>query len=188
MYQPLAADVPVGAMLALRAARPEALAAPLRAAVAELDPELPIGAVRTVRETTQMTLVNFQLTGWILFSFALLGLILSALGVYGLFSGFVVQRTREIGVRVALGAQRRQVLWLVLRRGLRLALMGAVLGVAGALAVAPTLTAAAAALPAHDPLAVTVLALVLVSVALFACWLPARRAAALDPMVALREE
>jgi ABC-type antimicrobial peptide transport system permease subunit len=114
--------------------------------------------------------------------------LLSALGVYGLFSGFVVQRTREIGVRMALGAQTRQVLWLVLTKGLRLALLGALVGVAGALLVAPLLTSIASELPAHDPGAVIFLALLLVGVALFACWLPARRAAALDPMVAVRAE
>ena len=91
-------------------------------------------------------------------------------------------------MRLALGAQAGQVLRLVLNQGLRLALLGGALGLAGALAVAPLLTSVASELPAHDPLAVAVLAVLLIAVALFACWLPARRAAALDPMVALRSD
>jgi ABC-type antimicrobial peptide transport system permease subunit len=109
-------------------------------------------------------------------------------GVYGLFSSFVVQRTREIGVRMALGAQRREVLWLVLRRGLGLALLGAGVGVLVALAVVPMVTAMVAGLPTRDPWAMLLLAALLVLVALFACWLPARRAARLEPQVALRQE
>jgi predicted permease len=175
--------------LALRTRQPpETLIADLRRAVAELDPDLPVYEPRSARGVMDGALGTFSLMGWILSCFAMLGLVLSALGVYGLFSGFVVQRTREIGVRVALGAQRGDVLLLVLGKGLRLALLGAAIGLAGAFTVAPVLTAAAAELPAQDPIAVVVLALILIAVALLACWLPARRAAALDPMVALRRE
>jgi putative ABC transport system permease protein len=167
---------------------PEALAADLRRAIAEVDPTLPVYEVHSARSLVDRTLTNYSLLAWTLFGFAVLGLVLSALGVYALFSGYVVQRTREIGVRMALGAQTGHVLRLVLGKGARLALLGGLLGVAGALVVAPLLSAAASELPAHEPVAVAVLALALIAVALFACWLPARRAAALDPMVALRQE
>jgi ABC-type antimicrobial peptide transport system permease subunit len=89
---------------------------------------------------------------------------------------------------MALGAQTGQVLRMVLGKGLQLALLGGVLGVAGAMAVVPLLGSVAAELPARDPTAIVVLAMSLIAVALFACWLPARRAARLDPMVALRSE
>jgi putative ABC transport system permease protein len=121
-------------------------------------------------------------------AFAALGVLLAGLGVYGLFSGFVAERTRELGVRLALGAQRGQVLALVLRRGLRLASVGAGAGVLGALAVVPFLRAIAFELPAPEPAAVVLLPLLLVAVALFACWLSARRATSVDPMVALRHD
>jgi putative ABC transport system permease protein len=101
-------------------------------------------------------------------------------------SSFVVQRTSEIGVRVALGAQMRDVLWLVLSRGLRLALLGSGIGLVGAVAIARLLAATVPRLPAHNLWAVlSVAALQLVVVAL-ACYLPARRAARMDPLVALR--
>jgi ABC-type antimicrobial peptide transport system permease subunit len=89
---------------------------------------------------------------------------------------------------MALGAQAGEVMTLVLGKGLRLALVGGIVGVAAAMAVTAALTAVASELPAHEPLAVLVLALALIAVALFACWLPARRAASLDPMVALRQD
>jgi ABC-type antimicrobial peptide transport system permease subunit len=91
-------------------------------------------------------------------------------------------------VRVALGASRAEVLGLVLREGLRLALIGALIGLLGALMVVPALRAVAYELPAHEPAAIVLLAALLIVVALFACWLPARRAAALEPMAALRQE
>jgi ABC-type antimicrobial peptide transport system permease subunit len=124
----------------------------------------------------------------VIFSFALLGVLLAALGVYGLFSGFVSERTRENGVRVALGASRAEVVSLILNKGLRLALIGALIGLVGSLMVAPALRAVAYELPAHEPGAILLLAALLIAVALFACWLPARRAAALEPMAALRQE
>jgi putative ABC transport system permease protein len=178
-----------GALAVLRTHGPAAaLAADLRRAVADVDPSLAVYEIHSARELVDRSMANYGLLAWTLFGFAVLGLVLSALGVYGLFAGYVVERTREIGVRMALGAQAEQVLRMVLGKGLRLAFVGGMLGVAGALVAAPVLTSIAAELPAHDPLAVIVLAVVLIAVALFACWLPARRAAALDPMVALRQE
>jgi predicted permease len=188
-YRPLAQGARHGAALLLRGqGDPAALAAGLGGVVAALDGEVPLHQVRPARETVDQALANFALTGRILMGFAAVGLLLAALGVYGLFSGFVVQRTREIGVRIALGADTRQVQWMVLGKGLRLALVGAVAGILAALALSPALTAAASELPPPHPAAVAALALILIAVALLACWLPARRAAGLDPMVALRSE
>jgi putative ABC transport system permease protein len=167
---------------------PPALGADLRRLVAELDPALPLIDPMTPRMRVERALANFTLMGWLLFGFAGLGLLLCGLGVYGLFSGYVAERTQEIGVRMALGARAGQVLAMMLAKGLRLAVLGAALGLLGALAVGPVLTAAVEVLPTGGPLVITVVALLLVAVAVFACWLPARRAARVDPMVALRSE
>jgi putative ABC transport system permease protein len=189
-YRPLAQGARHGASILVRGqgADLRALAPAVRRAVADLDPDVPIQQLGTARQVVDQALANFSLTGRILLGFALVGLLLAGLGVYGLFAGFVVQRTREIGVRVALGADAGQVLRLVMGKGLRLAVVGAALGLVAAAAAVPMLTAAASELPAAQPFSVVALALVLIAVALFACWLPARRAAALDPMVALRQE
>jgi predicted permease len=175
--------------LAVRTAgHPEAVTGAVRAALAELDPGLVLEEASTARALIERERANFTVMAWLMFAFAALGILLSSLGVYGLFSGYVAERTREIGVRMALGARGEQVLALVLQKGLRLAALGALVGMLGTAAIVPALRAVAYELPPHEPLAVVVLALVLVAVALFACWLPARRAAALDPMVALRQE
>jgi putative ABC transport system permease protein len=189
IYRPLAHEPRSYAAITVRALdNPDASIRALRQAVAELDPELPLYETGTVAGAVHRELSNFSLIAWILFSFALLGLLLAGVGVYGLFSGFVVQRTRELAVRVALGARSGQVLRLVLAKGLRLALAGSVLGLGAAFAVARLLAAALSELPAHEPLVVLGLTATLAAVAMFACWLPARRAASLDPMVALRRE
>jgi predicted permease len=184
-------QVPMSFTIVVRAREPlspQALAGEVSRAVADVDPTLPVLDAMSVRAQVSRYLSNFSLMGWVLFGLAGMGLVLSALGVYGLFSRFVVERTREIGVRMALGADTAKVLRLVLGKGLRLATVGAAIGAGGALMVARLLRSAITGLPVHDPLAVPALALALVAVALLACWLPARRAAALDPMEALRQE
>jgi predicted permease len=186
IYHPLRAAP--GAMIALRTRGDPPALADVRRVLSELDSEVPLYAVLTGRALVDRSITNFSLMAWTLLGFATLGLVLSALGVYGLFAGYVVERTQEIGVRMALGAEAGQVLRLVLGKGLRVALLGGAMGVAGASLAGQLLRAAASGLPAHEPAVVAALALVLVAVALFACWLPARRAAALDPMVALRQE
>jgi ABC-type antimicrobial peptide transport system permease subunit len=131
---------------------------------------------------------QFAVGGWLLSAFAGLGLLLAALGIYGVMAGFVVQRTNEIGVRMALGAQVHDVLKLVLGRGLKLTLFGTALGLIGAVGMTRALRAIAPGLESDSPLVVALVAALLVVVALVACWLPARRAAKVDPMVALRTE
>jgi putative ABC transport system permease protein len=189
VYSPIRQASPREVTISLRApSSPQAQVGALRAAVAELDPGLVLKAVQSVRQQVDLELANYALMGRVIFAFALLGLLLAALGVYGLFSGFVAERTREIGVRVALGARPGQVVTLVLQKGLRLAAAGALVGMLGAFMAAPALRAVAYELPEHEPVTIALLAGALVVVALFACWLPARRAAALEPMAALRQE
>ncbi len=131
---------------------------------------------------------NISLLGNLLGAFAALGLVLAAIGIYGVISYIVVQRTGEFGIRLALGAQGRDVLWLVLRKGTLLILMGTMLGGVGSYAVAKLLIAAVPSLPTRDPITLAVTSFVLIVVALIACYLPARRATKVDPLVALRSE
>jgi len=167
---------------------PDSLAPTLRRAVAEIDPDLPVFEVATPREQTRRILANFSLAGAMLGGFAFLGLLLAALGIYGVIAGVVVQRTSEFGIRVAIGAQVRDILWLVLGRGLRLALWGTAFGLAGAFALSRVLAAAVPSLHSNSTATVLSVSAFLIAVALLACWLPARRAARIDPAVALRYE
>ena len=120
--------------------------------------------------------------------FALLGLALAGIGIYGVTSYSVAQRTGELGIRMALGAQARDVLRLVLQKGAGLILMGVSMGAFGAYGVARLLLSLIPTLPARDPMTPVGLALALMAVALAACYVPARRASKLDPAAALRHE
>ena len=169
-------------------ASPEAMANSLRAAAADIDPTQPIHRVRTVRNLVEQGLGNISLLGILLGAFAALGLTLSAIGIFGVTSYSVVQRTGEIGIRMALGAKRSDVLWLVLGKGTKVILTGTVLGVIGAYGVTTLLTTLIPELPTRDLTALAIFTLALIAVALVACYLPARRATKVDPMVALRYE
>ena len=120
-------------------------------------------------------------------AFGLLALLLSCLGLYGILSYSVALRTREIGIRMALGAERRDVLWLMLRDALRLALIGIALGVPAALAASRLVSSQLFGISAADPGAIGLATLILLAVAAAASYLPARRASRVDPLVALRE-
>jgi predicted permease len=167
---------------------PESLAAAVRREVYAVDPEQPVSNVQTMAEILGEEAQQRQTGMTLLAVFAGVALLLAALGIYGVLSFFVVQHTQEIGVRLALGAQRRAILALVLRRGMRLALLGVGLGLAGALALTRFIQSQLFGVSAADPLTYAGIALLLAAVALVACLVPARRATKVDPMVALRYE
>jgi len=160
----------------------------LRGAIASFDPNLPVFRIRTARAVVNSGLGSISLLGSLLGAFAAVGLILAAIGIYGVISYTVAQRTSELGIRVALGAQSRDVLWLVLSKGAVLIVSGAVLGIAGAYGVSRLLVSLIPSLPTRDPVILFVTTVVLVAVALLACYIPARRATRVDPLIALKSE
>jgi len=188
IYKPIVDEPWAWANLVLRGPAPAGLAEGLRRAVAEVDPDLAVDQVATVRQFIEQQQRNLLLVGRLLGGFALLGLVLAAVGLYSVISQTVAQRTGEFGIRLALGAQRTDVLLLVLHHGLRLTLLGLVLGLAGASGLGHFLGTLMPRLAGADPLALLGVSAILFAVALVACWLPARRATKVDPMIALRAE
>jgi putative ABC transport system permease protein len=188
VYIPLAQETWNYVTVAVSSQNPEALTQPMRQAIAALDPNLAIQQFGTIKEATKMVTAGADMLSTVLVCFALLGLFLAAIGLYGVIAHLVAQRTIEIGVRVALGAQARDVLWLILRTGLRLTLIGTVVGLLGAIAMGYGVAALLQQPAKHDPLVFGAVSSLLVLVGLVACWLPARRASKVDPMVALRAE
>jgi len=188
-FLPVAQYAPNYLMLFLRtSANPEALGNSLRNSIAGLDPNLPVYRIRTARASVNQGLGSISLLGSLLGAFAAVGVILAAIGIYGVVSYTVVQRTGELGIRMALGAQTRDVLWLVLAKGAVLVLMGALLGGVGAYGVSRLLLSLIPSLPTRDPLILPLTGVALVVVALLACYIPARRATRVDPLTALRSE
>jgi putative ABC transport system permease protein len=185
-------DADSSAALVVRAegADASALAGAVREAARGLDPEVPVFAVQTLEQMVASTRATFMrsypayLTG----VFALVALLLALVGIYGVVSYAVTQRTHEIAIRVALGARGRDVLRLVLRHGLGLALAGVAAGAVGALLLTRLISGLLFGVSAADPAVYVLVALLLVAVALLACLVPARRATKVDPMEALRYE
>ena len=167
---------------------PTALQKSIAAVIQRLDPDLPMGNVRTMDQVVAQTLVGDRFTTALFAGFAAVALILAALGIYGVMSFAVAQRTHEIGLRIALGAGRGRVLWQVLREGLLTALAGTILGSAGAWFVVRALRDIVFGVSAFAPAAFVGVTLVLLAAALVACLVPATRAASVDPMVALRQD
>jgi putative ABC transport system permease protein len=182
--------LPVPAMyLVLRTSLPPSqVAASVRQAVRAVDPSQPVAEVQTMEGIVDDALAGRRMTTGLLTGFSAVALVLCALGIYGLVSHSVTSRRQEIGVRMALGAQRGQVLAGVVRQGFRWVVAGLVVGLAGALLLSRTLAGMLYAVSAHDPLYYVATPLVLGAVALLACWLPARRAAEVEPAVTLRAE
>ena len=160
----------------------------LRAALSQIDPNQPLVRVRTMEENMATTVSQPRFRAWLIGIFALLALLLSAVGVYGVMSYIVTQRTGEIGVRVTLGAQPRDVFRIIVGQGVRLALLGVGAGLVAALALARLLRTFLFGISAYDPLTFIVVCVLLTLVALAACFFPARRATQVDPLVALRCE
>jgi len=167
---------------------PSSVAAMLRREVRAVDRNLMILGIRDLKSLMDQTLVQEHLIARLSAFFGLLAVTLAAIGLYGVMAYEVTQRTSEIGLRMALGAQRSAVLKLVLKKGMRLTLLGVTLGLLGALALTRVIRSQLYEVSATDPTAYAGMSLLLVLVALFACWIPARRATRVDPVVALRYE
>jgi putative ABC transport system permease protein len=201
VYLPLAQSGETGNLsLVLRTkADPASMTAAAQAALHTVDKDLPLYQVRTMDDVFKRSILPQRAAMVLLSGFALLAILLAAVGIYGVISWGVVQRTREMGLRMALGAQQRDVLWLILRRNMLLVFAGVVLGLGGAIALTRVLaslltqtgigkTPLLFGVKAVDPVTFVVVPLLLSIVALLACCLPARRATKVDPMVVLRYE
>jgi ABC-type antimicrobial peptide transport system permease subunit len=167
---------------------PRALIPAVRAAIAEVNPDIVVTAIRTQTEQIERTLYQERLFAGLSSLFALLALALACIGLYGLLSYEVTRRTREIGIRMALGARHRDIRSLVAKRGLLLTLSGAVIGIAVAAGVTRYLETLLYGVRPTDPWTFVGVVILLGFVALVACYLPARRAMRVDPIVALRYE
>jgi putative ABC transport system permease protein len=167
---------------------PGSMLAIMRHQVSQLDPALPIFGIHTMKELRDHNVAPDRLNLGLLGGFAALALVLAIIGLYGLLSFAVTQRQREIGVRMALGAQRFDVLNLVIGQGMRLILAGVVIGFLGSFALTRVLASVLFNVEPTDPLTFVTVTLSLCVVALLACYIPARRATKLDPMTALRCE
>ncbi len=186
MYMPQSRS---GATFEVRtAADPRALLPAIREVVARVNANLPLFEITTESEQIDRLLFEERLVARLSGFFGLLALVLACIGLYGLLSYEVARRTREIGVRMALGAQQGDVMRLILKQGIGLALLGAVVGVGAALGLTRYLGAMLYGVSAYDPVTIIAVAVILTLVALAACYIPARRAMRVDPMVALRYE
>jgi len=189
IYRPYPQWASGPATLVVRTAQdPAALAAAVRAEIRKLNSNLPIPAIRTMREIISAAVAQrrFQMTLTSLF--AVVALLLGAVGVYGVVSYSVVCRTRDLGLRLALGAMRSDIMRLVLFSGMQPVLIGLVAGLGGAIAIASALRSLLFGIGPADPISLGSVVLVLLMTSLLACYVPARRAARLDPMMALRHE
>ncbi|HEV2224533.1 MAG TPA: ABC transporter permease [Candidatus Acidoferrales bacterium] len=189
MYVPLFQNYSGRVTIALHTTLPPAAAsAELRSAVAALDKTLPVFETKTMQDYVGFSVWQQKIASSLIGAFGLLAVFLAALGLYGVLAHSVSQRTHEIGIRMALGAQKGDILWMVIREGLLLAGAGVIIGMGGALALTRFLRALLFEITPTDPAALTGVALLLALVALLACYIPARRAMRVDPMVALRYE
>lgn len=187
-FYPMAQDLSRLITFALKTAGdPNAVTGSLRAAIASLDPELPMFDVQTMEQRTEKALLNRRSPALLSLSFGALALLLSAVGLYGVLAYLVTQRTKEIGIRLALGSSGRAIFDLVLGEGLRLLGVGFAVGAVGAFALRSSLESQLFGIRATDPLVVGGVTALLGLVAIVACALPARRATRIDPLVALSE-
>jgi putative ABC transport system permease protein len=160
----------------------------LRTEIASLDPDQPLTGLQTLESSVSATLDQRRLSTWLLSLFSAGALLLALLGIYATLAYSVAQRTREIGVRMALGARAEGVVRLVIRQGMRLAALGATLGVLLALLLGRVIEGLLYGVGPHDPATIAAVAVLLLGAALLACWIPARRASRVDPLIALRAE
>lgn len=189
IYQPILQSAGIFNSIAARTdGDPDALKAAVRAAIWSVDPDQPVWKMRSMAFLVRRDVAAPQFTMALTLVFALIALLLAVVGVYGTMSYAVVQRTREVGIRMALGARRDEVVRLVLRRGLGVIVVALAVGLVAALGLAPLLRRQLYGVMPLDPVTFLAMPLVLTGIALVACYLPARHAAAVDPVVALRTE
>ncbi len=167
---------------------PQSLAAGIRNVVRDVDPSLPVYGLRPMSEVVGRSMMQPRFLSLLLATFSAIALFLAAIGIYGVMAYSVAQRTQEIGVRMALGAQRLHVLQLVFGQGFVLLVVGTVIGLAGAFALTRLMHSLLFEITATDPLTYSSVVILLAAVALLACYIPARRATKVDPLVALRYE
>ncbi|HEX5830364.1 MAG TPA: FtsX-like permease family protein, partial [Gemmatimonadaceae bacterium] len=189
LYQPFAQAPRLALHVAARTSGdPLQAAAALRRIVRALDPTLPVAEIRTMEDRVRESVAQPRVSVALLGGFSAVALLLAAVGIYGVMAYAVAQRTREIGIRVALGARPTDVRRLVVRQGMTPALLGVAVGLAGAFAVTRLMASLLFDVSATDPLTFAAVSAFLLSVALVASWLPARRATRVDPLLAMRSE
>ncbi|HEY8460247.1 MAG TPA: FtsX-like permease family protein, partial [Blastocatellia bacterium] len=189
IYFSLAREYGSGVTLVVHAGvEPQSLVNAIRQEAKRLDPDMPLYDVKTMSEHLGLSLFPLRVGAWMAGGFALLALMLAGVGIYGVMAYGVSQRAREIGIRMALGAGRGDVMKLVVRQGMWLTLIGLAIGLAGALALTRLMSSALYGVSATDVATFAGVTLLLGSVAFIACYLPARRAVKVDPMTAVKCE
>jgi putative ABC transport system permease protein len=189
LYLPLGQDYAASVTIEARTfGNPLLFARPVEQAVHSLDADLPLFDLTTLESRIQLATATQRMGGAFVGGFGLVALLLAAVGIYGVLAYTTSQRTSEIGLRMALGAEPRDVLRLILAQGGRLALAGIAIGLGASFALTRALTSELFGVSASDPLTYAGVSLLLCAVALLACYIPARRAMRVDPMVALRHE
>src|SRR6266404_5353349 len=189
IYMPLEQSPELSAKLVLRTDVPSsAIIGAVRSEVSGLDPNIPVFSIRTMQDVMRLTVSSQRLTNLLLMSFSVLALVLAAVGIYGTMSLYVGSRRNEFGIRMALGAQPRGLIRLVLQEGLLLSAAGAATGLIGALLLTRTIASLLFHVSPTDPVIFTGVPLVLIAVAMIACFVPALRASRVDPIGALRCE
>jgi len=189
LYTPLYRDYSGSVTVVARTrSDPRQVLSALRGEVQKLDPSISVYAAKTLKEHLGTSLFPARMAAIALGSFGVLALILAAVGIYGVMSHVVAGRTREIGLRMALGAQLSDVQKLILKQGMILAAIGSFSGLLIAFGGARLMKSLLYGVSASDPITFTCVALALLSIALLACWIPARRASRVEPMIALRAE
>jgi len=188
-YVPLAQNyTSVRALLVRSSVPPASLLLPLQAEVHKLAPDLPVTEAKTMKQSLAEDLLEFRIGAEVAAAMGAIGLILAVVGIYGIVSFSAAQRTREIGIRMALGGTAGDVIRLILQQGVRMVTIGLGVGVVAALAITRVMTRFLVGVSPNDPLTYAAVALLLSAIALLACWIPARRATRVDPGVALRYE
>jgi putative ABC transport system permease protein len=189
VFLPYRADPQRGFVLVVRAeGEPGSITALVREEMRAIEPDVPLFGIMTMDQSLARQRWPFRVFGSMFAIFAAIALVLSAVGLYAVTAYSVAQRTAEIGVRMALGAEREHVLWLVLRRALIQLAIGLPVGIAGAFGVGRLLQTLLVQTSTRDPLTIGSIAALMMGVSLFACFWPARRATELDPVSALRYE